>query len=107
MRIEEAKPDYMERKRINDEERERREEKKRKRLARLVNWDQVDGIQAKDMSRVTDRNMESRRGWKRGRYGRAIAVMRLKRPNGTQVIIIDTFASETGAERERERESVR
>lgn len=37
------------------------------------------------MTPVTDNNMGTRKGWKRGRYGRAIAVMRLKKNDGTKV----------------------
>lgn len=38
------------------------------------------------MSLVTDRDVEARPGWKRGRYGRAIRVMRLRRPDGSMMV---------------------
>jgi predicted lipoprotein len=65
---------------VADEKLRERQEKRQKILQR---WNQSDGFHAKDMAPVTDNNL--RRGWKRGRYGRAIAVMRLKRPNGSTV----------------------
>ncbi|RKP25143.1 hypothetical protein SYNPS1DRAFT_29112 [Syncephalis pseudoplumigaleata] len=41
---------------------------------------------AADMSLVTDRNVDGRPGWKRGRYGRAIRMMRLRQPNGGMLV---------------------
>lgn len=82
MRLEEAKADFEERKRKESEERERKEEKQRKRRMR---WNDSDGFLAKDMAPVTDSNMKTRKGWKRGRYGRAISVMRLRKEDGTRV----------------------
>ncbi|KAI7876571.1 hypothetical protein K492DRAFT_210272 [Lichtheimia hyalospora FSU 10163] len=81
MRLEDAKPDYKERKRKEDDrlqKEEKRQQKKRLRLERLS--------MAKDMTPVTDNNMEKRRGWSRGKYGRAIAIMHLRRPDGTQIV---------------------
>lgn len=43
---------------------------------------------ASDQSLVTDKNVDKRKGWRRGRYGRAIASLRIRRPN-RQLLIID------------------
>ncbi|KAI8371937.1 hypothetical protein EDC96DRAFT_73649 [Choanephora cucurbitarum] len=83
LKLEEAKMDWQERKRIRDEKILEQEEKKKKRLER---WNDSEGFHSKDMSLVTDNNMGSRKGWKRGRYGRAIAVMRLKKEDGTKFV---------------------
>ncbi|ORZ02438.1 hypothetical protein BCR43DRAFT_9901 [Syncephalastrum racemosum] len=82
--LENAKDDYMEvrRKQAEAEAREApRRERTRKRIAQggPVRY-------AKNMNVVTDNNMGKRRGWQRGRYGRAIAVVRLKRPDGTMIV---------------------
>ncbi|CAB4398569.1 unnamed protein product [Rhizophagus irregularis] len=42
---------------------------------------------AEDMSLVTDNNFEHRKGWKKTKYGRAVSVMRLKKDDGTRIII--------------------
>lgn len=42
---------------------------------------------APDMSLVTDGNVEGRRGWKRGRFGRPVAVMSLKALDGTRLTV--------------------
>ena len=83
IKIEEAKMDYKEREALRQQKIEERQERKRKRLAR---WNDSDGFHAKDMSLITDNNINNKRGWKRGRYGRAIAVMRLSKPDGTKVM---------------------
>ncbi|KAL0089344.1 hypothetical protein F4703DRAFT_1840626 [Phycomyces blakesleeanus] len=87
LRIEDAKEDYLEKKRKEEAKLIEREEKKRKRLAR---WNDSDGFMARDMTPVTDSNMKDRKGWKRGRYGRAIAVMRLRKDNGTTFVFEPT-----------------
>lgn len=82
LKLEEAKPDWKERFKERQEKIKEQEEKKKKRLLR---WNDSEGFHAKDMTPVTDNNMGTRKGWKRGRYGRAIAVMRLKKNDGTKV----------------------
>lgn len=85
MRIEESKPDYLQKQKLEKEEELLKLEKKRKREER---WNNSDGFHAKDMSLITDNNVNTKAGkWKRGRYGRAIAVMRLKKSDGTKVYI--------------------
>ena len=37
---------------------------------------------------MTDAQVEQRRGWKRGRYGRALAMVRIRRPDG-EVVTVD------------------
>ncbi|CDH48905.1 hypothetical protein RO3G_07180 [Lichtheimia corymbifera JMRC:FSU:9682] len=81
MRLEDAKPDYKERKRKEDEQLRKKEERQQRKRLRLEKR-----FLAKDMTPVTDKNMEKRRGWRRGRYGRAIAIMHLRRPDGTQIV---------------------
>ncbi|KAI8332106.1 hypothetical protein BC941DRAFT_455852 [Chlamydoabsidia padenii] len=84
MRLEESKPDYIQRKRQDEEKVALKAEKKRKREKR---WNKSDGFFARDMSLVTDNNVNTRSGkWKRGRYGRAIAVMRLQKEDGTRFV---------------------
>ncbi|KAI8884203.1 hypothetical protein K501DRAFT_248401 [Backusella circina FSU 941] len=85
LKLEDAKPDYQECKRVADEKLRERQEKRQKILLR---WNQSDGFHSRDMKPVTDNNL--RKGWKRGRYGRAIAVMRLKRPNGSTIVFEPT-----------------
>ncbi|KAF7729466.1 hypothetical protein EC973_004446 [Apophysomyces ossiformis] len=87
MRLEEARPDHMERRRMEQEEYEKKAEKQRKRRLR---WNDSDGFLAKDMTPVTDANMKTRKGWKRGRYGRAISVMRLQKEDGTRFVFDPT-----------------
>lgn len=82
LKLEEAKADFQDRFKSRQEKIREQEEKKKKRLLR---WNDSEGFHAKDMTPVTDNNMGTRKGWKRGRYGRAIAVMRLKKNDGTKV----------------------
>ncbi|KAI8082910.1 uncharacterized protein BX664DRAFT_284703 [Halteromyces radiatus] len=84
IRLEDSKPDYKERKRKTEELLALKAEKKRKRERR---WNNSDGFFARDMSLVTDNNVNTRSGgWKRGRYGRAVAVMRLRKEDGTRFV---------------------
>ncbi|KAI8642059.1 hypothetical protein BD408DRAFT_387732 [Parasitella parasitica] len=87
LKLEEAKIDWQERRRLRQEKILEQEEKKRKRLLR---WNDSEGFHAKDMTPVTDNNMGTRKGWKRGRYGRAISVMRLKKSDGTMFVFEPT-----------------
>lgn len=87
LKLEEAKMDWQERKRLRQEKILEQEEKKKKRLLR---WNDSEGFHAKDMTPVTDNNMGTRKGWKRGRYGRAISVMRLKKNDGTKFVFEPT-----------------
>ncbi|RUS26982.1 hypothetical protein BC938DRAFT_483863 [Jimgerdemannia flammicorona] len=82
MKIEDAKPDYRERMQKEwdvQREKEANPSKKRKRVL-------CDGVLAKDMTPVTDKNMDGRKNWKRGRYGRAISMMHLRKDNGTRFV---------------------
>ncbi|KAI9486262.1 MAG: hypothetical protein EXX96DRAFT_37357 [Benjaminiella poitrasii] len=87
LRLEEATIDWQERKRLRDIQWIEKEAKRQKRLSR---WNEKsEAFQAKDINTpVTDKVL--RKGWKRGRYGRAIAVMRLQKPNGTRFVFEPT-----------------
>ncbi|KAI9303368.1 hypothetical protein BJ944DRAFT_183495 [Cunninghamella echinulata] len=88
IRIEDSKPDYIEKLEKEKEELVLKAEKKRKREER---WNNSDGFHAKDMSLITDNNVNTTTGkWKRGRYGRAIAVMRLRKADGTKFVFDPT-----------------
>lgn len=84
IKIEEAKIDYKEREDMRKQKFEEQRERRRKILSR---WNDSNGFIAKDMSLITDNNMNGKRGWKRGRYGRAIALMKLTKPDGSKVKI--------------------
>ncbi|RKP11167.1 hypothetical protein THASP1DRAFT_27084 [Thamnocephalis sphaerospora] len=85
LRIEKAKPDFAEK--LDVEQKtviasaaaaERKLRKKRRRDA-SVRF-------ASDMTPVSDKNMDGRRGWKRSRYGRAVLVMHLRKPDGSAMV---------------------
>ncbi|KAI9275712.1 hypothetical protein BDA99DRAFT_457392, partial [Phascolomyces articulosus] len=85
MRLEDAKMDYMERKRKETEQQQIKEEKQRKKRLRIEQATRT-VMESKDMALVTDRLAKQKRGWRLGRYGRGIAMMRLKKPDGTQLV---------------------
>ncbi|KAI9491246.1 hypothetical protein BDB00DRAFT_883854 [Zychaea mexicana] len=68
--------DYTERKRKETEQQQRQ---RIEQASRNV-------FEAKDMTLVTDRVAKQKRGWRLGRYGRGIAIMRLKKPDGTELV---------------------
>ncbi|KAI8970499.1 hypothetical protein BDB01DRAFT_845385 [Pilobolus umbonatus] len=80
LKLEEAKADYLERKRLREEQLLEKEERKKKRVLRC---NDSEGFHAKDMTPITDNNMNGKRYWRRGRYGRAVSVMRLRKPDGS------------------------
>ncbi|KAL1924856.1 uncharacterized protein VTP21DRAFT_4510 [Calcarisporiella thermophila] len=81
LKVQEAKPDYLQRLAKEKSSEKRREKIKWQRLLR------TGIIHSRDMSLVTDKNAHKRRLWKKGRYGRAIALMRLLRPDGTKIVV--------------------
>ena len=85
MRLEDAKMDYMERKRKEDEEHRIKEEKQQKKRQRIQLATQT-VMESKDMKLVTDKIARAKRGWRQGRYGRGIAYMRLKKPDGSELV---------------------
>ncbi|KAI8148826.1 hypothetical protein BJV82DRAFT_530452 [Fennellomyces sp. T-0311] len=85
MRLEEAKMDYAERKRKENELQQIKEEKQRKKRQRMEQTSRK-VIESRDMSLVTDKTAKQKRGWRQGRYGRGIAIMRLTKPDGTQLV---------------------
>ncbi|RUS19960.1 hypothetical protein BC937DRAFT_86650 [Endogone sp. FLAS-F59071] len=85
LKIEDAKSDYRERLRKeweNQKEEENEGNKPLKKRKKVTS----DGVLAKDMTLVTDKNMEGRKNWKRGRYGRAIALLHLRKDDGTSFV---------------------
>lgn len=76
VKLEEARPS-----RLQTVLEEAKEVSKGKRLRKLAIR------HSKDMSLVDDKNVEGRKGWKRGRFGRAIAEMTLRRPDGKLVVV--------------------
>lgn len=87
MKIEDAKPDYKEKHEAEKERIKLKEQQKLEKAKKRRRTTDTDGFIAKDMTLVNDKNVDGRKGWKRGRYGRAIAVMRLQKNNGTKVRI--------------------
>lgn len=85
MKIEDAKPDWKSKREAEIEKAEARKLKKSERANKRRRTTDADGYLARDMTLVNDKNVDGRKGWKRGRYGRAIAVMRLQKDNGTKV----------------------
>ncbi|KAJ1976219.1 hypothetical protein H4R33_006487 [Dimargaris cristalligena] len=53
--------------------------------AKLTNPSQPVIEEAADMSLVTDDNAQDRKGWEQSRYGRAVARMRMEKPDGTYI----------------------
>ncbi len=76
--IEEAKEDYIKR--------------RDKEMAQAPITDKKDVLKrrlvrhATDMSLVDEKNVEKRKGWRRGKFGRPIAIVRLRKPDGTLVV---------------------
>lgn len=87
MKIEDAKPEYKEKIQAEMEALKVKQAKKQERASKRRRNTDADGFIARDMTLVNDKNMDGRKGWKRGRYGRAIAVMRLQKDNGTKASI--------------------
>lgn len=75
LKLEAAKEDYKARL-----ERERKGSRKQKKSRKRVKH-------ATDMSIATDESVSNKKGWRRGRFGRAIAVMHMKKPDGTEITI--------------------
>ncbi|ORX85217.1 hypothetical protein K493DRAFT_360475 [Basidiobolus meristosporus CBS 931.73] len=82
LKLEEAKTDYMTKWVLKKEweEAKAKEENPKPKKKRSAS---VDGYEAADMTLVNEKNVDGRKGWKRGRYGRAVAVMKLKKTDGT------------------------
>lgn len=78
LRISSAKPSFHEKQLLLAPEVSPLPQKQRRPLIRL----------AGNQSLVTDKNVDTRRGWRRGRYGRAIAMLKIRKPSG-ELITID------------------
>ncbi|KAJ3416291.1 nucleolar protein 8 [Chytridiales sp. JEL 0842] len=99
LKVEEAKPDYMSRLKKEWAEAEKTEKRnalkaenpkpKTIKIRKSKKWKPY--VMAHDMSLVTDENMSGRKGWKRSRFGRAVAVFkaRMWRKMKSRVITID------------------
>jgi hypothetical protein len=85
MKIEDAKPGYKEKIEAGKQEIKLKQEQKEEKAKKRKRVTDSDGFLARDMTLINDKNVDGRKGWKRGRYGRAIAVMRLTKDNGTKV----------------------
>lgn len=81
LRLEEAKDDYKAR--LTEEQSRPEKAKKRKKSKRSGH--------TKDMSLVTEETVERRKGWKRGRFGRPMAIMHLRKMDG-EMITVDPSA---------------
>lgn len=86
MKIEDAKPEYKEKLEAEKQALIAKQEKKQERASKRRRNTDADGFIARDLTLVNDKNVDGRKGWKRGRYGRAIAVMRLQKDNGTRFV---------------------
>ncbi|KAF9974991.1 hypothetical protein BGZ73_001484 [Actinomortierella ambigua] len=75
MKIEEANKDWTTKRQEELEKHALQEEKKQEALLKKKSRDPVK--HAPDMTPVNYKNMEGRRGWKRGRYGQPVLTMRL------------------------------
>ncbi|PVU95544.1 hypothetical protein BB561_001754 [Smittium simulii] len=77
MLLEQAKQDYLEKlKNEQNSQLEASRPTKRKNPAFKT-------VIANDMTLVNDKNVDGKKGWKRGRYGRAVAVIKYSTPDGT------------------------
>lgn len=79
LKIEEARPSYTEKLKAQ-EDGECKAEISTEYKRRLVRH-------AKDMSLVTDKNVESRKGWRRGKFGRPIAIVKIRKLDGSLVVM--------------------
>ncbi|CAG8598191.1 6966_t:CDS:10, partial [Paraglomus brasilianum] len=86
LRIEDAKPDYKQR--LQDQwEQERKLAGSQVSGARMSKKRKQETVTLADnMSLITDKNVDGRKGWKKVRYGRAVAVMRLRKDDGTKFV---------------------
>ncbi|KAH8556653.1 hypothetical protein BGW37DRAFT_552910 [Umbelopsis sp. PMI_123] len=86
MKIEDAKPGYKEKIEAEKQEIKLKQEQKEEKAKKRKRVTDSDGFLARDMTLINDKNVDGRKGWKRGRYGRGIAVMRLTKDNGTKFV---------------------
>ncbi|GJJ68291.1 nucleolar protein 8 [Entomortierella parvispora] len=77
LKIEEANKDWQT-KRQEDLEKQAKMEKKEK-DALVKKFKRQPAKHAEDMSLITDKNMDGKRGWKRGRFGRPVITMKMDR----------------------------
>ncbi|CAG8596987.1 638_t:CDS:10 [Funneliformis mosseae] len=87
LKVQEAKLDYKQRLKEEWEIQKALEEKAKVTLPRKKRGRDRSFELAEDMSLVTDSSAETRKGWKKLKYGRVASVMRLKKDDRTRVTI--------------------
>ncbi|KAG0341998.1 hypothetical protein BG000_007322 [Podila horticola] len=75
LKIEEANKDWQTKRQEDLDKQAKLEEKERN--AALKKFKRNPAKHAEDMTLITDKNMEGKRGWKRGRFGRPVITMKL------------------------------
>ncbi|KAL6597683.1 hypothetical protein LY90DRAFT_672972 [Neocallimastix californiae] len=90
LKIEEAKPDYMQRLRNEwDGIYEEQDKKNKNKLSKKKLKRQQYISEAEDLTPVTDITGKDRKGWVIGRYGRAMTVLKIKNPRTKQIFKYD------------------
>ncbi|KAF9401488.1 nucleolar protein 8, partial [Mortierella sp. AD011] len=75
LKIEEANKDWQTRRQEDLEVQLKKDKKEHDAILKKIKRNPVK--HAEDMSLITDKNMDGKRGWKRGRYGRPVIAMKL------------------------------
>ncbi|KAF9362162.1 hypothetical protein BGX26_000050 [Mortierella sp. AD094] len=75
LKIEEANKDWQTRRQEDLEVQSKKDKKEQDAILKKIKRNPVK--HAEDMSLVTDKSMDGKRGWKRGRYGRPVITMKL------------------------------
>ncbi|ORX48154.1 hypothetical protein BCR36DRAFT_355054 [Piromyces finnis] len=89
LKIEEAKPDYMQRLRNEWDGIYIEQDKKKNKLSKKKQKRQQYISEAEDLTPVTDITGKDRKGWVIGRYGRAMTILRIKDPKTKQIFKYD------------------
>eukprot|EP00833_Pecoramyces_ruminatium_P011665 jgi/Orpsp1_1/1185697/evm.model.c7180000094870.1 len=89
LKIEEAKPDYMQRLRNEWDGIYEEQDKNKSKLSKKKIKRQQYISEAKDLTPVTDITGKDRKGWVIGRYGRAMTVLKIKNPKTKQIFKYD------------------
>ncbi|KAG0063825.1 hypothetical protein BGZ90_002494, partial [Linnemannia elongata] len=77
LKIEEANKDWQTKRQEDLEVQAKMEKKEQDAIAKKIRRNPAK--HAEDMSLITDKNMDGKRGWKRGRFGRPVITMKLDR----------------------------
>lgn len=89
LKIEEAKPDYMQRLRNEWDGIYEEQDKNKNKLSKKKQKRQQYISEANDLTPVTDITGKDRKGWVIGRYGRAMTVLKIKNPKTKQIFKYD------------------